>query len=530
LVTIDALRADHVGAYGYARPTTPNLDAIAKEGVLFKEGWAHAPSTRYSVPAILIGRYPSTIAVNDDPRNHWPPEVLPENRLISEILKPLGFHTGANLSYHYFEKGWGLSQGFDDYDYHLEYLHSLGGNPAATSGSSARELADLDVDYIEKHKGERFFLWTHFYDTHFLFQPHAEPETHFGPGEVDLYDGEIRYTDIAIGRVFDALKRAGLWDNTIVLITADHGDGFGEHGIPPDKRHGYHLYRTETKVPFIIRVPGLAPRVVDEPVGHIDLLPTLLNLLRRPASDEPQLLGQSLLPLMLGEHQTRRVFQEVWYEGPVSRKAVVTSEWHLIRNLVPDDTVELYQLRDDPAEDHDRAGDGEPAEAELLAELGAWMDQAAIPLDFRRRVDGNVASAPMPMQTALGDTLGGFVTIEGVDVQTPTVRPGGEVELSMYIHCIGRVPEGWHLFTHLRGPYGRMINADHEPLEGVFPVERLRKGTWLRDRIKVRVPADWPGGPLIVEAGLWRRGARAAARGSHVEEDAVRLATIAVSR
>src|SRR5262249_21964135 len=102
LLTIDALRADHMGAYGYARPTTPNLDALARELVLFKNGWAHAPSTRYSVPAILTGRYPSTIAVGSA---HWPPNLLPSNRLIGEILKGFGYHTGAILSYYYFERG-----------------------------------------------------------------------------------------------------------------------------------------------------------------------------------------------------------------------------------------------------------------------------------------------------------------------------------------------------------------------------------------------------------------------------------------
>jgi arylsulfatase A-like enzyme len=531
LITIDALRADHVGSYGYARATTPNLDALAAESVRFSNGWAHAPSTRYSVPAILIGRYPSTIAVNNDPRVHWPPQVLPENRLISEILHDLGYRTSAFLSYYYFEPGWGLSQGFDDYDYSLQRLHSIGGDPAATHGTSSRELADKDVEYINTHKDQKFFLWTHYYDTHFMFERHPDlPESNFGNSEIDLYDGEIRFTDFHIGRVFAALKAAGLWDKTIIIITSDHGDGFGEHGLPPSQRHGYHLYRNETKVPILIRVPGVAPRVVDEPVSHVDLLPTLLNALRRPADAEPTLLGSSAFGLMLGERapEPRKVFQEVWYEGPTSRKAVVNAEWHLIRNLVPDDTVELYRLPDDPGEEHDRAGDGDAAERALSADLAAWMDEIALPADFARRVQGNLSHAPLPFEQKLGDDLDGLVAVEGVDVKTKTVKRGEPVELALILHGLATMPEGWHLFTHLVGANGRRLNADHEPLEGMFALARVRKGVWLRDRVRVTLPPDWPPGPLTVEVGLWQRGRRAPAHGAHSSSDAVRAATIPV--
>jgi len=195
-------------------------------------------------------------------------------------------------------------------------------------------------------------------------------------------------TDIQLGRVFDALKQAGLWDKTIIVITADHGDGFGEHGIPKNQRHGYHLYRTETKVPMIIRIPGMAPKIVEMPFGHIDLLPTLLNAIG--GKDEPQLLGESALGVMSGEtpDHDRRIFQEVWYEGPTSRKAVVDEKWHLIKNLVPDDTTELYG---DEAEERDLSGQGENAESDLSAALAAWMDQIAIPANFKARVEGNVS-------------------------------------------------------------------------------------------------------------------------------------------
>jgi arylsulfatase A-like enzyme len=533
LITIDALRADHVGSYGYRRPTTPNLDALARESVRFSNGWAHAPSTRYSVPAILTGRYPSTIAVNNDPRVHWPPQVLPENRLIGEILKDAGFHTGATLSYYYFEPGWGLNQGFDDYDYHLQTLHSMGGDPSKTQGTSARQLADLDVEYIAKHRTERFFLWTHFYDTHFGFEKHPDmPESDFGNDEIALYDGEIRFTDLHIGRVLDAVKAAGLWDNTIVIVTSDHGDGFGEHGLPQSQRHGYHLYRNETKVPMLIRVPGVPARVVDEPVGHIDLLPTLLNALRVPADKEPQLLGESVFGLMLGEPAPapRKVFQEVWYEGPTSRKAVVDANWHLIRNLIPDDTVELYDFRTDVEEEHDLAGTGADGERPLSEALAAWMDAAALPADFKQKVEGNLSDKPLSFAAPLGDTLSDFLVLDGVDVKTPTLKAGGELEVVLVIHATKKPPDGWRFFTHVVGSDWRRLNADHDLVENLVPIARLKPGQYVRDRIRVPLPQYWPAGATTLEVGLWKSPARAKASGPHASGDFVRAASVQVVR
>jgi arylsulfatase A-like enzyme len=534
LISIDALRADHVGAYGYSRPTTPAIDALARESILFQDGWAHSPSTRYSVPAILIGRYESTIAW--DPHAHWPPLVLPENHLLSEMFHERGYHTGALLPAHYFEPGWGLVQGFDDYDNSLARLHAnpFGGDPARTTGSSSRELADLAIAWLGRHAGpgsepgakpaQPFFLWMHFYDPHYLYERHPEVPSFGssqGADEVADYDNEVRYTDLHIGRVLDALRTSGTWDRTVVVLTADHGEGFGEHGV---RQHGYHIYAQQNKVPFLIRVPGIAPRVVQEPVGHVDLYPTLLNLLRAP--DEPQLLGQSLVGLMLGGAEPdRAVFGEVEYEGPVVRKSVVSRGWHLIHNVVPDDTFELYHLTTDPAEAHDLyqgggAGPASPTDQEtrLRETLVAWMDETALPLHFAERVSGNVASSPFPVATRLDADIDGLLVLDGATLHTQVVRPGEAVDLEVVMHVPARMPPGWRLFTHVAaiGPQGtvqRFLNADHEPVEGFVPLSRMRPGQYLRDRLRVTLPPGWPTGALEVRCGLWKGPVRAPVRG-----------------
>ncbi len=519
LITIDALRADHVGVYGYPRPTTPVLDALARESFLFRNGWAHAPSTRYSVPAILTGRYPSTLAWGS-PMQHWPPEVLPENRLISEMLRARGYHTIALLSYHYFEPTWGLSRGFDDYDVHLMTLHSMGGDPAATSGTSSRELADLAIGRIAaqvQYPEKPFFLWVHFYDPHYRYEVHPGiPVFGTGQNEEDLYDGEIRYTDQHIGRVLAALRESGAWDRTVIAITADHGEGFEEHGIPRDRRHGYHLYANQTKVPFILHVPGSAlgpAREIDAPVGHVDLLPTLLNLCGGQAQDEPRLAGHSLLGLLLGQEDgaARRVFQEVMYEGPTERKAVVTRRWHYIRNVIPDGTGELYDLQADADEKHDQQGlpGTALAERDLSLALAEWMDESAIPPDFRRRVAGNLSTSPPalePGQKNIRGVLGGWLGIESAGVRRAQVSRGDAAELVVVLKGIARGETGWRLFTHLTSQKGAFVNADHDPLEGLLPPPRIRPGQYVRDVVKIPLPADFPTGPAFVDIGLYHVG------------------------
>lgn len=537
LITIDALRADHVSAYGYGRRTTPALDALAADpdGVLFENAWAHAPSTRYSVPAILTGRYPSAISWGP-PHLHWPPEVLPENRLLSEMLAERGYHTTALLSYHYFERGWGLGQGFSDYDTHLLTLHSLGGDPAATNGSSARELADLAIQKLSAlvpAANERpFFLWIHFYDPHYRYEPHPPPpgETAFGnghPTEMDLYDGEIRYTDQHLSRVLDFLRESAAWPRTLVMVTADHGEGFGEHGLGPDRRHGYHLYANQTRVPLILRVPGLAqaaaaqavstPRRPKTPVGHIDIAPTLLHLAsgHDPASFEPQLLGTSLVPRLLApkDDPNACVFQEVMYEGPTVRKALASARWHFIENLIPDGTTELYDLRRDPGEEHDVFEQHPQEESALAARLAAWLDDSAVPENFAQRLAGNLSMTPISGTQKVGATIGDVLDVVASDAPGLVTSRGNRVELAVIYQVRQRIPAGYRLFVHLRGESGGFLNLDHDFIDGLVPPQKLRPGQFVRDVTHVTIPPWFPRGPARLLVGLFHRNGRAQVAG-----------------
>lgn len=534
LITVDALRADHTSLHDPSRRTTPVLQKLLDDpdSALFENAFAHAPSTRYSVPAILTGRYPSTIAWGS-PFSHWPPEVLPQNRLLSEALKARGYATTALLSYHYFEPTWGLARGFEDYDTHLMTMHSLGGDPAATSGSSARELADLALAKLQRllapgadGQPRPFFLWIHFYDPHFRYERHPPPpgEPDFGSDESALYDGEIRYTDGHIGRVLDALRADPSWSRTAIFVTADHGEGLGEHGIPPDRRHGYHLYANQTKVPLLVRVPGLrsaapsAPKRITAPVGHVDLMPTALQLVGEAADAKSGLLGRSLMPLLLGSEQEpeRVVFQEVMYEGPTVRKAVVTSRWHLIENVIPDGTTELYDLVADPGEERDVQGRAPMIESELRTRLAAWTDDSAVPRDFAERIRGNLAREPIAGIVPLGAEpvlIGDSLEVVGATVKTPEAARGQTADLELVLRARSRVPTGWRLFFHLRGASGGFLNLDHDLVEGLLPPQRLQPGEFVRDRMKAQIPASFSVGPATLLIGLYRKSERAKVQG-----------------
>ena len=174
LVTIDTTRADHLGTYGYARDTTPNLDKLAPQGTVFEHGWAHAPSTRYSIPAILTGRLPLDVYY-DTAVDGWP-GLAPRATTLAEALAPLGFVTGAITNYWYFDRIRHMDQGFAEYDNANASLHAgvSGAGPEQTKGSSSQQQTDKAIAFVDEHASDRWFLWVHYYDPHYAYEPHPE--------------------------------------------------------------------------------------------------------------------------------------------------------------------------------------------------------------------------------------------------------------------------------------------------------------------------------------------------------------------
>ncbi|RMH38028.1 MAG: hypothetical protein D6689_20355 [Deltaproteobacteria bacterium] len=494
LITIDTLRADHVGAYGYPRPTTPALDALAADGALFRNAWAHAPSTRYSVPAILTGRYP--LAVDYD-YSVWWPALSPRATTIAERLAALGFHTGAILNYRYFDRKRRMDQGFAEYDNENARLHS-GRDPAKTTGSSSREQTDKAIAFINRNRFRQFFLWVHYYDPHYTYERHPGTPS-FGNRPIDLYDHEIRYTDTHIGRLLDELKATGLYDKTIVVVTGDHGEGFGEHGVD---KHGYHLYAAQTRVPLIVRVPGLAPRTIRMPAGHIDIAPTLVNL----AGGQPSvdLQGRSLVDVLSGAADPdadRWVFQQLSFENHNEQRAAANQRCHVIYYVSPQNAWELYRIDEDPGETRDAIASPGPCR-DARATLEAWYDWSEIPPAAADALLPGPPNIADPLDVRVGD----FARLLAVDLPADPVRPGATIDVT-YTWQVTAVPDAkWKVFAHFERPGGGRFLGDHAP---VRPFAWWRPGQYIRYTIAVTVPDHAPRGDYVLWVGVFRGGERA---------------------
>jgi arylsulfatase A-like enzyme len=516
LITIDTVRADHFGAYGYSRDTTPNLDQLANEGSLFANAWAHAPSTRYSVPAILTGRYPLNVRYTEIP-GQWP-GLSEDNQTIAEVLQSRGLYGGAILNYWYFDTQRKMNQGFAHYDNSNKRLHRAAGDkgPAKTRGSSSRQQTDIALQFIEDNRERRFFLWVHYYDPHYDYELHSEVPS-FGSAEIDKYDNEIRFTDHHIGRLLDGLKQRNLYDKTAIVVTGDHGEGFGEHDI---NFHGYHLYAAQTRVPLLARVPGVEPQRVTTPAGHVDLLPTLANLVG--ASPHGDMMGRSLLGLMTGHESPdvdRFVFQQLSYENNNEYRGAASKKCHVLYNVSPSTSWELYHLESDPQEEHNRidsAGECEDARPALEA----WYDRSEVPADA---VDALLAAPPAiatPLNIAFGESL------QLLEVDLPSeVSRGKSFDATFTWTSRGSIPAGWKIFGHYEGP-GR-FTGDHKPAR---PFEWWKDGQYIRYKHTVVVPKNVKTGKYTLWMGVFKGDARmtAKAKGTSIRDNRVDVGQIQV--
>jgi arylsulfatase A-like enzyme/Tfp pilus assembly protein PilF len=370
LITIDTLRADRIGAYGYKGARTPTLDKLAAEGVRFADATAHAPLTYPSHVSILTGRYAGAFGV----RLNGMDPLTAEATTIAEQLGTAGYSTGAVVASVVLDKATGLAQGFDEYDdrvgVQVRETAALADlqRPASAVTAAAR-------GWIAGQQG-RWFLWAHYYDPHLPYDAPAQFRS-LSPGRP--YDAEVAFADAQIGQLLSGVDRG----RTAVIVTADHGEALGEHG---EADHGFFLYDATLRVPLIVAAPGLAPRVVDEQVRLIDVAPTIAQLAGvSPAGGSD---GQSLVPLLRGESR-RDVpvsLAESWYPrlhfGWSELRSARVGEWKYIAAPKP----ELYDLRTDRGEQRNLVQERSVVAGRLAADL------AKISSQFAR------AEAPRPAQ------------------------------------------------------------------------------------------------------------------------------------
>jgi arylsulfatase A-like enzyme/tetratricopeptide (TPR) repeat protein len=344
LITIDTLRADYVSAYKPGRAATPVMDALADSGVRFDHCVSQAPLTLPSHASILSATQPLFHRVRDNGASRAPADLI----LLSEVLGKHGFATAAFIGGYVLHSKWGLNQGFDFYSDRFE--PDARGNLLQDKKPAGTVLGDARR-WLDEHGGQRFFIWIHLYDPHFPYTPPSPFAERCGN---DPYRGEVEYADNEMGRFFDYLRQKGWYDQTLIVVTADHGEGLNDHG---EQKHGYFLYETTIHVPLIIRAPlPFAARTIPQTVQLVDVAPTVLDLLGIQAPAQWQ--GRSMQRLMagLGDDRFHSAYSETWYPrlhfGWSSLQAFTSDQMKYI--FSPRD--ELYDLRGDPGEEHNQAG------------------------------------------------------------------------------------------------------------------------------------------------------------------------------
>jgi arylsulfatase A-like enzyme/thioredoxin-like negative regulator of GroEL len=284
VVTIDTLRADRVGAYGYARARTPAMDGLASQGVRFTQAFATAPITLTSHASLMTGRYPPGHGAR-----HNGMRVSDESLTLAETLGSAGFTTGAFVGAFPLDRRFGLAQGFSAFGDRMP----RGPQGRLQNERPGRSVTDEAVAWLTTARDQRFFLWVH------LFEPHA-PYGARGDARspADRYDDEVAEADRQVGRLLEALGAGRA--STLVIVTADHGEAFGEHG---EIGHSIFVYDTTLQVPLIVAGPDLAPRVVDAPVSLVDIAPTAVRRLAAGTIDGD---GIDLSPALAGGAVTAR--------------------------------------------------------------------------------------------------------------------------------------------------------------------------------------------------------------------------------
>jgi arylsulfatase A-like enzyme len=380
-IVVDTLRVDHLGCYGYERNTSPHIDALSRESVVFKNALAQAPWTPPSIASMLTGLYPAELGYKDRP-------VVIEDSIVTmaEIFQANGYATKGIISHVLVAQRLGFAQGFDSYDQENAEGHGHISSPSVIQKA---------VEFIKNHRNNKYFLFLHLFDPHYDYIQHDEHN--FFPGysgtlqsgesiyslrekapdmtEQDLeyvkalYDSEIRFTDAYIGHLLNTLKELDLYRNTMVVLTADHGEEFKDRDdwIGHSKR----VYQESIHVPLIIKLPGRHKQIVIEDyTGLIDVMPSIIRYMDFYFPGEYPLSG-SIIDFNGKKKRDSMVFSET-RRGNFLRTAIWQG-WKLIDNRAVRQ-VELYNLQQDPRESSNAADSHPELAQKLLNALNTWSE------------------------------------------------------------------------------------------------------------------------------------------------------------
>ncbi len=381
LITIDTLRADHLGCYGYKQIKTPNIDGLAADGVRFESAFAVVPVTLPSHSSMLTGTYPMLSGMHDFSGN----KLSPLQPTLASVLKQAGYQTGAVIGAAVLDSRFGLNQGFDFYYDHFDFSRLDEANLDEME-RPGNVVADVALDWLGKNSQKKLFLWMHLYDPHFPYHP---PDPYSREYAAQPYDGEIAFADEQVRRLLRFLKEKGIYQNTVIVLCGDHGESLGEHG---EKTHGFFIYNATMHVPLIIRLPenrlpeNAAARTVADPVSLVDLMPTVLGAVGLEIPSQVQ--GRSLLPQLRGDRTGRDRSDQAARDRVLYGETFMPRihfNWSELRgsentkyHFIDAPRPELYDLAKDPSEVHNLFTEKKAVAEEMRAKLtGMIRDYSA---------------------------------------------------------------------------------------------------------------------------------------------------------
>jgi len=409
LVSLDTLRADHLGSYGYVGAQTPRLDALARSGLRFETATTVVPLTLPAHSSLMTGTFPAWHGVRDNGGFY----VDETQVTLAEVLRDKGYRTGGFVGAFVLDRRWGIAQGFERFfdEFDLEKFGDVPGMDAIQRPGS--EVVDKAIEWLRADHHQPFFAWVHLYDPHTPYAA-AEPfRSRFPRTLKGAYDAEIASTDAQVGRLLDTLDLEGRLDETLVIVLGDHGEMLGEHG---EQTHGFFIYEPATRIPLIMAGPGVPARVIADQVRVLDVMPTALELLDVPVPSAVQ--GVSLLPLTRGERLDLVAHSESWYPryhyGWSELRSVQDGRFKYIRAPRP----ELYDLARDPQE----ARDLSQADAGRLDTLVRALDDLE-----RRTTSASAATGPRPVDAETEERLAALGYVGGsVSSRNLEDRPRGD--------------------------------------------------------------------------------------------------------
>lgn len=423
VVTIDTLRVDRIGAYGSDRVRTPQIDRLAREGVRFANAATTVPFTLPAHSSIMTGTYPPYHGVRENV-GYALDDAAPT---LAELLADAGYHTAGFVSAFVLDAQWGIGRGFAQYHDDFDVASMQSRNIGSVQRDGADTLASV-AEWLDRRPEGPFFLWVHLFDPH---DPYTPPEPYASEYPDRPYDGEVAYTDSLVGKLRTQLERRGLLEESLLVLTGDHGEGLGDHG---EVYHGYFIYESTAHVPLVIRAPGAAAgRVVETAVSHVDLLPTILDVAGIPIVETAQ--GSSLAPLLVEGRPTdddRAVYTESYY-------ALSHYGWAPLRSLrtarykyIAAPREELYEIPVDPGELRNVAGQ----RAATAFELAGSLQRLAAEVEFegeRSAATPDIDEDSLRQLRALGYIAGRGAVDVSEEEGTERVDPKDGIEVHQAI-------------------------------------------------------------------------------------------------